>query len=141
MVAIHVGIHADGDGRLFGYVFAKGSCHVEAVCLVQLKTGFTEHNFHHGMSGGFGAYEFVNVLLVEVQPWGIFHTELVVTLLDKRLFSGESLPRMSIQPSRKSSAIKSIIPDPQIPFASICRGFPPFFNASCLSDLLPESIF
>ena len=38
------------------------------------------------MSGGFGAYEFVNVLLVEVQPWGIFHTELVVTLLDKRAF-------------------------------------------------------
>ena len=34
MVAIHVRIHADGDGRLFGYVFTKGSCHVEAVSLV-----------------------------------------------------------------------------------------------------------
>ena len=38
------------------------------------------------MSGGFGADEFVNVFLVEVQTWGIFHTELVVSLLDKRAF-------------------------------------------------------
>ena len=38
------------------------------------------------MSGGFGADKFVDVLLVEVQTWGIFHTELIVSLLDKRAF-------------------------------------------------------
>ena len=38
------------------------------------------------MSGGFGADKFVDVLLVEVQTGGIFHTELVVSLLDKRAF-------------------------------------------------------
>ena len=59
MVAVHIGIHADGDGGFFGYVFAKGSCHVEAVCLTQLKTGLPEHDLHHGVSGGFGADECV----------------------------------------------------------------------------------
>ena len=38
------------------------------------------------MGGGFGADKFVDVLLVEVQTGGIFHTELVVSLLDKRAF-------------------------------------------------------
>ena len=38
------------------------------------------------MSGGFGADKFVDVLLVEVQTGGIFHTELVVSLLNERAF-------------------------------------------------------